>query len=297
MNPLVSVVVATYRRDESLKNALLSLLKQDYEYLEIILVDDNADAEYNRRVKDIVEECRNENSAVNINLIVNNPNLGSAKTRNKGIAAAKGEYVTFLDDDDVYLPQKVSSQVEFMLGNDADYSVTDLELFNSSDKLIDRRTRGYIEKTDSKSLLGYHFKHHITGTDTMMFKRDYLEKIGGFDAIDVGDEFYLMKKAIEAGGKFAYLNRCDVKAYIHTGDGGLSSGQGKIDGENQLYEFKKKHFDKMDNKTVRYIKMRHFAVLAFAYLRMKKLHLFLFNSFKSFFSSPFECVKLFLTLK
>lgn len=297
MKPLASVVVATYRRDESLKNALLSLLKQDYENLEIILVDDNADTAFNTRVGGIVAECSAENSAISINLIVNDQNLGSAKTRNKGIAAAKGEYVTFLDDDDIYLPQKVSSQVEFMFKNGADYSVTDLELFNSSDKLIERRTRGYIGKTDSKSLLGYHFKHHITGTDTMMFKRDYLEKIGGFDAIDVGDEFYLMKKAIEADGKFAYLNRCDVKAYIHTGDGGLSSGQGKIDGENQLYEFKKKHFEKMDKKTVKYIKMRHFAVLAFAYLRMKKLHLFVLNSFKSFFSSPFECVKLFLTLK
>lgn len=58
MNPLVSVIVATYRRDTVLRNALYSLANQSYSELEIVLVDDN-DAEFwNKKVKIIVDEFK-----------------------------------------------------------------------------------------------------------------------------------------------------------------------------------------------------------------------------------------------
>ena len=126
----------------------------------------------------------------------------------------------------------------------------------------------------------------------MMFTKEYLEEIGGFAPIDVGDEFYLMFRAIEADGKFGYLPGSDIKAFIHTGEGGLSSGEGKINGENKLYEFKKSYFDRLDSKTRRYIDMRHYAVLAFAYLRMGNIIETLKNGMKSFIASPIECIKL-----
>ncbi|MBR7133385.1 MAG: glycosyltransferase family 2 protein [Clostridia bacterium] len=293
----VSVIVATYRRDNSLKAALESLAKQSYTDFEIVLVDDNGCEEWNERVSKIAAAFLGSFPDIPLRLIVNNPNQGSARARNIGIAEAKGEFVTFLDDDDIYLPEKLKNQLEYMLESGTDYSITDLELFNEADKLIDRRVRSYIKAYDSTSLLKYHFMYHITGTDTMMFKKEYLNKIGGFDAIDVGDEFYLMKKAIEGGGKFGYLNCCDVKAYVHTGEAGLSGGQGKIDGENRLYEFKKRYFSKIDRKTVKYIKMRHYAVLAFANIKMKKPIQIFKNGILSFSAQPIECCKLLITRK
>lgn len=284
----VSVVVATYRRDESLRAALLSLTEQTYADVEIVLVDDNADAEWNEKVQTIL------NDFPTVVYIRNESNRGSAETRNIGIRAASGEYVTFLDDDDVYLPHKIEKQVELMCEKKADYSITDLFLYNERDQLEDRRVRDYIRETDTASLLKYHLLHHITGTDTLMFRKEYLECIGGFDPIDVGDEYYLMYKAIQAGGSFCYLEDCDVKAYIHTGEGGLSSGDGKIQGENALYEFKKAHYAELGAKDRRYIRMRHYAVLAFAYLRRRAYGAFLRNAICSFASSPLQCVSLFL---
>ena len=96
---MVSVIVATYRRDVALKNALESLKNQTYDNFEVIVVDDNGDSEWNKKVKDIIDSI----SDLNVKLIVDNPNKGSAGARNKGIFAANGEYVTFLDDDDIYL--------------------------------------------------------------------------------------------------------------------------------------------------------------------------------------------------
>ena len=263
---LVSVVVATYKREAELKNALESLAKQTYPNMEIVLVDDNGNDEWNSKVSETVEVFRNRYPKIKLECIVNNTNQGSSKTRNIGIHSANGDYITFLDDDDIYLPDKIRKQVEFMETNQCDYSITDLILYNEDDKKINRRIRSYIKETTVESLRLYHLKYHMTGTDTIMFKKEYLIQIGGFAPIDVGDEFYLMQRAIEEGGKFGYLPGCDIKAYVHTGDGGLSSGDGKIKGENALYEYKKTFFDQLEAGDIRYIKMRHYAVIAYAEL-------------------------------
>ncbi len=293
MMPKVSVVVATYRREQSLKDALESLAGQTYTDFEIVVVDDNGEKEWNLKVEKIVDDFRGRHKDIFVKLVINNRNQGSAMARNIGIDTSRGEFVTFLDDDDLYLPEKVGRQVVFMQECGCDYSITDLVLYNENEKLTDKRVRNYIRETSPQTLLEYHLKYHITGTDTMMFKKDYLTKISGFAPIDVGDEFYLMQRAIEGKGKFGYLKRCDVKAYIHTGDAGLSSGDSKIDGENALYEYKRTFFDDVDKKTRRYIKMRHFAVIAFAELRRGRYVAFLKNALMSFFAAPVACVGLF----
>ena len=182
--------------------------------------------------------------------------------------------------------EKQDNQVLFMIKNELDYSITDLDLFNESDKLIDQRKRTYIKSTSRDALLEYHLKYHITGTDAMMFHKDYIDAIGGFSPIDVGDEFYLMQRAIEGNGNFGYLPVCDIKAYVHTGDSGLSSGQSKIDGENILFENKKKYFSSLKKRTIRYIKARHYAVLAYAFWKMKRYREVIKNLLYGMLSSP-----------
>ena len=292
--PRVSVIVATYRREQELKRALESLKEQQFKDFETIIVDDNADLEFNNKVSAIVGAFKEENPQMAVTLITNPKNMGSAETRNIGIRASAGEYITFLDDDDVYLPQKIKNHLEFTEKGGYDYSLTDLDLYNEKGVLIRKRVRGFIKDTSYEALLKYHLMYHLTGTDAMMFKKNYLVKIQGFAPINVGDEFYLMLRAINEKGKFGYLPGCDIKAYIHTGESGLSSGEGKVLGENNLYEYKKSLFDKLDKKTIRYINMRHFAVLAFAEVRRKNFGLFIKYAFKSFAYSPFSCVRMFL---
>ncbi len=198
--PLVSLIVATYKRDFALNKALISLSQQNYSNLEIILVSDNAEDEWNNKVNAIANNLKDNHPDIQMQLIINEQNMGSAETRNIGIRAANGDYITFLDDDDLYLPEKVNNQVRFMIQNQLDYCITDLYLYDEKERLIDKRIRNYILKHDCDSLLKYHLKYHMTGTDTMMFRKEYLLKIGGFPPIDIGDEFYLMKEAITGGG-------------------------------------------------------------------------------------------------
>lgn len=296
LKPLVSVIVATYRRDISLEKALISIVNQTYEFIEIIVVDDNADEFWNKKVEGIISNIKLKYGR-GIVYLRNKVNRGSAETRNNGIMAATGRYVSFLDDDDIYLENKIKNHLEHIIEKESDFSITDLYLYDEKDRLIEMRKRSYIKNTTYNDLLKYNLMYHMTGTDTMMFRRDFLINIGGFPPIDVGDEFYLMQRAIESQGQFSYLPICDVKAYIHTATHGLSSGKGKIDGENKLYDYKKQFFSKLNNKEIRYIKMRHFAVFAFADLRKKNFIGFIKNCVFSFINSPFQSVGLLLNRK
>ncbi len=289
----VSVILPTYRREQELVKALVSLCEQEFEDFEILVIDDNDDKGWNQKVETIIEQYREKYPHIPLVYLQNHPNFGSAKTRNTGIDAAKGEFITFLDDDDVYLQDKILKQYQFMVKHELDYSITDINLYYGNGKFWESRKRNYIKSYDTDSLFKYHLMHHMTGTDSLMFRADYLRRIGGFGPYDVGDEFYLMQRAIENKGKFGYLPGCDIKAYVHEGEGGgVSCGEKKIEGENKLYEHKKCYFDQLDNKTIRYIKMRHFAVLAFAEIRRKRYVAFFVNALKSFFVSPVSCVRM-----
>jgi hypothetical protein len=103
-----------------------------------------------------------------------------------------------------------------------------------------------------------------------------------------------MHKAIKGNGKFSYLNACDIRAYVHTEISGLSSGDSKINGENDLYNYKKRYFNLLNYHDVRYIKMRHYAVLAFAELRRKRKLMFFKYAIISFLNAPAQSIILFI---
>ena len=173
----VSVIVATFGRDELLNRALASLAKQTHRDLEIVVVDDNENADKSVRAQEIVKTFCDAHPEMMVVTVQNGCRLGSARARNAGIAVATGDYITFLDDDDEYLPEKIEAQLNFMVEGGLDYSLTDLELYHKDGRLSERRIRSYVEKTDTASLLTYHLMYHLTGTDTLMFAADYLRRM------------------------------------------------------------------------------------------------------------------------
>jgi len=297
INYKVSVIIPTYNRDcEMLVRAVKSVMEQSYKNIEIVIVDDNAKPEHIKIRREVEKAVKSLNDK-RITFIQNEVNLGSAGSRNAGVRAANGEFITFLDDDDVYLPNKVLNQLQKMIEDDADYSITDIDLYYTDEKLAESRKRSFIVKTDAKSLLTYHLLYVLAGTDSFMFKKEYFLKIGGFGGIDFGDDFYLFKAAIDGGGKFSYLPRCDFKAYVHREESGLSIGESKIKGENEVYAFKKRFFNQLSLRQRRYIRMRHLLVLAYAYKRQKQFLKFIGYGFHAFLVSPISSLKLLFGLK
>jgi len=284
---LVSIVIPTCKRPwEYLCRAVESVLAQTYKRVEVIIVDDSPDTyEHRREVQqNMADLCSRDDR---VRYLVNEKNLGGSMARNRGIEAAAGVYTTFLDDDDEYLPEKVEHQVAFMQETGCDLSFGDMIMYNQKDEVVDVRRYEDIEAFDNETLLRYHLTRQMTGTPTFMFKTEKLRQIGGFDNAKMGQEFYLMLKAIEAGLTVRHLPRCDIKVYKHQ-SGSISSGKNKINGEKDLYAFKHRYFDKLTRRDRMFVRFRHYAVMVVAYLRNRNIFAAIGAAFAAFFSSPLD---------
>lgn len=287
MESKVSVIIPTYKRSEFLERAIDSVLNQSYSNIEVIIVDDN-DPSSNYRYDTEKKMLRyQENSKVKYTK--NNNNLGGALSRNEGIFKASGDFITFLDDDDIYLPDKIKVQVDYMIKNDFDMTLTNLKLVNEKDVLIGYRKYNHIEELDRDKLLKYHLMRHLTGTPTFMYKANKLKEIQGFENVKMGQEFFLMLKSIENNLKIGYLNECYVIAYRHN-SGGISQGKNKIIGENNIYSLKKGYFNTFTMREKMFIRFRHYAVMTIAYIRNKDFINALLNSIKMICSSPLDFI-------
>ncbi len=103
--PPVSVVIPAYNAERFLARAMRSALAQTYANLELIVVDDGS----TDGTAEVIRAFRDRRVRY-----FSQPNRGQGAARNHGICASAGRYVTFLDADDVYLPEKVRRQVEFL---------------------------------------------------------------------------------------------------------------------------------------------------------------------------------------
>lgn len=285
---LVTIVMPTYKRDLIyVKRTVESILCQTYKNLEIIIVDDSPDS-YSKRGE--IESYINSIDDPRIIFIKNEKNLGGSLARNVGINMATGYYTTFLDDDDRYLPEKISAQVEYMESTDLDMSFSNILIMTMNEKLIDVRNYDNVSSFENKEFIKYHLMRHATGTPTFMYKTEKLQEIGGFDDAIMGQEFYLMLKSIEKNLAIGYLNRYDVVVYKHKDDA-ISKGENKIIGENLLYERKKKYYHLFTNSEIAFIKMRHYVVLAIAHRRNGNYLGFFLNLVKAFICSPLQMLK------
>lgn len=104
--PLISAIIPTHNRAELLARAIQSVQRQTYPNLEIIVVDDASD-DQTRELVERVEDPR-------IRYIRHDTNRGGSAARNTGIRAATGDFITFLDDDDEWEPEKTEKQLKVL---------------------------------------------------------------------------------------------------------------------------------------------------------------------------------------
>lgn len=287
-NYKISIIIPTYKRSDFLGRAIESVLNQTYQNIEILVSDDNLpDSDFAKEAKQKVESY---SSTGKVKYLKTTGKTGGGAARNFAIKYCTGDYVAFLDDDDVFIPEKLEKQLEFMLKNNLDMSYQDVKWFDENDKLVEFRKMDYVTDFSKNELLKQHILHSIAPTAIYMIKREALLKTEGFGEVIMGQDFILMLRCIEADLKIGYMPGAYVHQYLHSGER-ISLGQNKIDGENNLYELKKKYYYLMNNKEIRYVKFRHNAVLMFATLRSKMYGKVLGYGFKAFFLSPKACMQ------
>lgn len=120
---MVSVIISTYNRYNTLMQAIKSVVQQTYTNIEIIIVNDvSSDDEYKKTPPNI-DRLRWINLEKSSRSIFGYVSMGYVK--NKGLSHARGEYIAILDDDDVWLPQKIELQLSAMFKKGYEFSCTE----------------------------------------------------------------------------------------------------------------------------------------------------------------------------
>lgn len=259
MSVTVSIIVPTHSRPHFLSRTVDSLLAQTYKNIEVVVVDDNApDSPARQHTAQVMSRYAGDER---VKYILNRRSMGGGLARNVGITCATGEYITFLDDDDIYLPQKVESQLKFMLDKGLDMSFTDIFIHNENDELVEYRRHSYVSDCANEELLRQHILHSLCPTSSYMVKTDVLREMGGFRGVPMGQDFMLMWDIINHGVKIGYFPVSYIIQYLHNGNR-ISVGNNKINGEKALYSLKKKKFNLLSHSEKRYVRFRHLAVLS-----------------------------------
>ncbi len=129
MNRSVSIIIPCYNAGERIRETLNSVLRQTYGNWEAIVVDD---CSTDHSVEIVNSFIRKD---TRFRLIINEKNSGGpAEPRNLGLAYAKGEYIAFLDSDDIWMPEKLTLQLGFMEQKEALLSSTSYELIDETGK-------------------------------------------------------------------------------------------------------------------------------------------------------------------
>lgn len=175
MNEIVTVIIPTYNRAKYIDRAIMSVLNQTYQNIEIIVVDDN-DSESESR-KEMLKKMKKYSNNKKVKYLLHTKNMNGAAARNTGIKAASGKYITFLDDDDYFLPTRIEKLVKKIKEEKVDCVYSAMVLVeNKRIKMLKHAIKKgnlQLDILKQKSFIG-------TGSN-MLFTASSLKEINGFD--------------------------------------------------------------------------------------------------------------------
>lgn len=173
---MVTVIIPTYKRAHYISRAIKSIQEQTYKDVEIIVVDDNnPDTEYRELLEKEMEKYKN---CPNIKYIQHEKNKNGAVARNTGIKEAKGEYITFLDDDDYFLPNRLEKMVEGLEKNKEYSCAYSSNIVTRNKKIIGHNKAQKSGKLKKELLLD---EFCFGSGSNMFFRAEAIKSLNGFD--------------------------------------------------------------------------------------------------------------------
>jgi len=188
--PKVSVIIPLYRGEAFIRDTLRSALGQTYPNIEIVVVNDGCPGESEETISDFLNDPRIK--------YIKQRNQGVAAARNTGIRASSGELIAFLDQDDLWLPEKLALQVQRFRGNPK------VGLVHGNVRLVDKEGQRILERedrwdADARLATGHCFpvlfdKNRLAML-TVCMRRDCFDTIGPFreDIPGVDDYEYWLR--------------------------------------------------------------------------------------------------------
>ena len=196
---LVSIVISTYKRNKLLHRALLSAVDQNYRNIEVIIVDDSPGGE----AKEVFDRFT---SSIEIKYFQSH-GKGANAARNLGIQNASGKYIALLDDDDEFVVDKISTELEILIGSKFKWCYGAAEVIHNKGSFIRQPKYRYF----ANYLLGIYCQFSPPMT---LIERECFVNVGLFDesmpALQDWDMWYRISK------KYPVKSHLKVVCKIHT---------------------------------------------------------------------------------
>ena len=190
----VSVIIPYYQKLDYFKKTLSSVLNQTYKNIEILIIYDDEKKSDFFKIKKFIHKKKN------IKLIINNKNYGVGMSRNKGIKYASGKYLSFLDADDIWEPNKLKYQINFMKKKNLEFTHTKYKIINLNDKILGsinvKKNLSYKELINSCDI----------GLSTVVLKKKLLKNLK-FNNFKTKEDYSLWLKIAKRKVKIVGINK------------------------------------------------------------------------------------------
>ena len=164
--PLVSVIMPCYNMENYVADSIASVQRQTYPHWELLIVDDAS----TDRTASIVTHLAEHDEKIHI--VVKAQHSGIADTRNQCIQMAKGRFLAFLDADDIWHPEKMETQLRFMLDNNVGFTYTTYDWIDEEGHTLNK----FINTIGNLDYEKY-LRNTIIGCSTVMINTDIVGKV------------------------------------------------------------------------------------------------------------------------
>ena len=184
-NPLVSVVIPCYNHEQFVKDTIQSVIDQNYENIELIIIDDGSKDSSVEKIQEMVGACEQRFTRFEFR---SRANIGISATLNESLEWCEGKYFSPIASDDQMLNYKTSIQVKYLETNNNSVAVF------GGVHLIDKNNRK-LEKLLSKAR-SYSFEdiimhRHDILAPTQMIRKEAIEKVGGYNSKLFIEDWYM----------------------------------------------------------------------------------------------------------
>lgn len=196
---LVSIIMPSWNTDRFIAETIQSVLDQTYQNWELLIVDDCSTDNTDK----VVESFKDER----IKYFHNEKNSGAALTRNRAMREAQGEWIAFLDSDDLWMPEKLEKQISFMQKNNYVFSYTEYEKIDEESKPLNIYVTGpsFVNKRKM-------YNYDYIGQLTMMYSAKHFGLIQIKD-IKKNNDYAIRLQLYKKDGTCCYLLKENLAKY------------------------------------------------------------------------------------
>lgn len=225
MSPTVSIVLPTYNRAHLLPSVLETILSQDYEDFDLVIVDDGS----TDNTLEVISEFQARDSRLRYIRLPENRGPGFA--RDEGLNRAVAKYIALADSDDLWVPGRLKEQVE-ILDQHPEIEILFGDYLNI-DHVHESRNTGFslsavgmqalilrrlsddlwiIERGLEKAIL----RSNFIGTPTMLLRKEVFARVGGFDhMLQTSEDLEFHWRAATLGAQYAFINKPLIERHVH----------------------------------------------------------------------------------